>query len=435
MSCRNPSSTSDLAACLRDARERTLALVEDLDDAQMIGPRLAIVNPPLWEIGHVTWFQEHWILSHLEKRASLFAGAGAGAEELYNSAAVAHDTRWDLLLPSREQTLGYMRDVLDGVTERLERVPLTEEEIYFHRLALYHEDMHGEALVYTRQTLGLPAPACAPRRTDVHGGGPLEGDVELDGGRFELGAQRNAPFVFDNEQWAHEVELRPFALARAPVTQAQYLAFVADDGYRRRELWSPEGWSWRGSARAEQPVYWKRSSPSAWMRRSFDRWVALEPHLPVIHVNWYEADAYCRWAERRLPSEAEWEFAAARMGGAETARFPWGDEEPDGTRAHLDLASTGCVEVGALACGDTTRGCRQMIGNVWEWCADAFAPYPGFEPGPYAEYSAPWFGTHKVLRGGAFATRSRLLRNTWRNYFTPDRRDILAGFRSASAER
>ena len=232
------------------------------------------------------------------------------------------------------------------------------------------------------------------------------------------------------------MEIAPFAIARAPVTNVEFAAFVDDGGYRRRELWSAAGWTWRSAVGAEHPVYWRRTPASGWERRCFDRWLPLAPHEPVIFVCWYEADAYCRWAERRLPSEAEWEAAAAGEPTAEGRAlaprprvYPWGDDSPTAARANLDGHALGCVDVAALPDGDSAFGCRQMIGNVWEWTATDFQPYPDFVRDPYAEYSAPWFDTHKVLRGGCWATRARLLRNTWRNFYTPDRRDVFAGFR------
>jgi iron(II)-dependent oxidoreductase len=232
----------------------------------------------------------------------------------------------------------------------------------------------------------------------------------------------------------------PFVIARAPVTQSEFAEFVEGKGYSRREFWSEAGWQWRQSAAAEHPVYWKREAAGRWLRRNFDHWVPLEPHRPVLHVNWWEAEAYCRWAGRRLPTELEWEVAASAepaQFGNELAqgkrRFPWGDKAPASERANLGWRAMGAVDVNALSAGDSAFGCRQMIGNVWEWTASDFGPYPGFEIDPYREYSQPWFGTHKVLRGGAWPTQPRLLRNTWRNFYTPDRRDVWAGFRTCRA--
>ncbi len=424
----------ELARQLEDARARTLQLVEDLTDEQLIGPRLSIVNPLLWEIGHVAWFQERWALRHLRGLDPV----RPDADRLWDSFRVAHDDRWDLGLPTREETLAYMRAVLDRVVERLPAGPLSPPEAYFHRLVLYHEDMHGEAFTYTRQTLSYPPPP-PPRAAEPPPppapGATARGDVEIEGGTFLLGASPQDGFAFDNEKWAHPVEVAPFRIGRTPVTNAEFLAFVEDAGYGRRELWSEDGWRWREKARAEHPVYWRRDAPGQWLERRFDRLVPLDGDLPVIHVSWYEAEAWCRWARRRLPTEAEWEMAASLVaeGAPAKRRFPWGDRPPEPRRANLDGAAGWCVSVHACPEGDSAAGCRQMIGNVWEWTSATFAPFPGFVADPYEQYSAPWFdGRHKVLRGGCWATRGRLLRNTWRNFYLPHRRDVLAGFRTCA---
>jgi iron(II)-dependent oxidoreductase len=426
--CSLPGSDR-LAVWVRDARRRTLELIADLSDAQLLGPPLPTLNPLLWEIGHVAWFQERWVLRHVHHRPPLRPDADA----LYDSAAVAHDTRWGLPLPPRQHTLRHLAEAQEQVLERLAQRP-SPEEVYFIMLAVFHEDMHTEAFTYTRQTLGYPAPRLsgAVAASASEGDTPWGGDVSVAGGTFPLGADPNEPFVFDNEKWAHPVVLRPFAIARAPVTQAQLAAFVDDGGYRRREWWSAAGWAWRERVAAKQPVYWRRD-PAGWWRRDFDRWVPLEPYRPAIHVGWYEAEAYCRWAGRRLPTEAEWEAAASGSASdGRKRRFPWGNDEPTPDRANLDGTALGCVGVAAHAAGDSPGGARQMIGNVWEWTADDFQPYPGFVTDPYKKYSAPWFGDHKVLRGGAWPTRGRLLRNTWRNFYRPDRRDVFAGFRTCA---
>jgi iron(II)-dependent oxidoreductase len=424
-------TADEIEAWVRDARARSRALVEDLTDDQWMGPRLAIVNPLRWETGHLAWFEEKWVL-----RRTGAPSLRDDADRLYDSTAIPHDVRWDLPLPSRADTLAYLEAVEDAVLRRV-RAGRLDDDLYFLSLAVFHEDMHDEAFTYTRQTLGYPRPRIA--KTPPTGGGPHPGDARVPGGAFRLGAARSTEFVFDNEKWEHEVEVRPFSIAKAPVTQAEYRAFVEDGGYARDDLWSEAGRAWRRAVGAEMPVYWRRAG-RGFERRAFDAWRPLEPDRPVLHVACHEAEAFCRWAGRRLPTEAEWEVAAAGVpdarGGLSRAkrRFPWGDDPPTPARANLEGAYDGTVDVGALPDGDSAFGCRQMIGNVWEWTASAFEPYPGFVPDPYREYSEPWFHDHQVLRGGCFATRGRLLRNTWRNFYRRDRRDVLAGFRTVALD-
>ena len=424
-----------LAEMLVDSRGRTLELISDLSDEQMLGPQLRIVNPPLWEIGHLAWFQERWNLRRIANESFEPSKLLPQADDLYDSMQVAHDTRWDLPLLPREETLLYMQRVLDDTLRKIEAEGPTPENAYFARLAAFHEDMHGEAFTYTRQTHALPLPSISgydPSILDGQPAGPLAGDAEVPGGEFMLGATRDFPFVFDNEKWAHPFEVAPFAISRAPVTNEEFAAFVEDGGYEDDEVWSEAGRRWRDEAASTLPVYWSRT-PEGLHARHFDGTGPLSPHAPVIHVNWYEAEAYCRWAGRRLPTEAEWEMAAS--GGDASGRkrlYPWGDEPPGPRYANLDGRLLGPADVAAFPEGDSAFGCRQMLGNVWEWCADDFGPYPGFIPDPYRDYSRPWFGDHKVLRGGAWATRGRMLRNTWRNFATPDRRDLFAGFRTCA---
>jgi iron(II)-dependent oxidoreductase len=454
--------SADLIASMREFRARTLDLIADLNAEQLIGPRLAIVNPPLWEIGHIAWFAEYWILRHLRKQQPIIENG----DQLYNSTDVAHDTRWELLLPSFADARRYMDEVFDRCVNDIDKTPtLTSEEFYFYLLATFHESMHAEALAYTRQTLGYSAPHFSVNQTARNdSAGPFPGDAEVPGGTFLIGATPDFPFTFDNEKWAHPVEIKPFRIARAPVTNGEFLAFVEDGGYRNSRFWSQQGWDWlqsggvpqledsfakffnktiKNSSKApdsekisDHPMYWRCDANGRWQQRTFDSYVPLDEHLPVIHVSWYEAEAYSNWAGRRLPTEAEWEVAASGQpegdGLSDRRRhFPWGDDPPTAERANLDWRS-GLAEVGSYPSGDSAFGCRQMIGNVWEWTGDNFLPYPGFTVDPYKEYSEPWFGTHKVLRGGCWATRSLLIRNTWRNFYTPDRRDVWAGFRTCA---
>ena len=441
----NCPTTIELIGSLQEARVRTLDLVADLDDQQLIGPRLRIVNPLRWELGHVAYFQEFWCLRHLQGEEPILAEG----DRLYDSARVSHDTRWDLPLPSRQDTLAFMQQVLDRVIQSSSSS--TDKQIegynqsYFLQLALFHEQMHAEAITYTRQTLGYSAPRFTGTTTVASTEGRkktrLEGDAHIPGGRFLLGRTSASGFTFDNELRPHEIEVKPFSISRTAVTQGEFVTFVEDGGYHRSELWNETGWRWRLSADAEHPVYWRRESTGQWLRRHFDEWVPLEDRIAAIHVNWYEADAYCRWAGRRLPTEAEWEMAAScepssdgRGISARKRTYPWGDTQPTPDRANLDWSAMGGIEVDELPPSDSAFGCRQMTGNCWEWTSTDFGPYPGFAPGPYKEYSEPWFGDHKVLRGGCWVTRSSMIHNAYRNFYMPDRRDVWAGFRTCAMQ-
>ncbi|MEM9682669.1 MAG: selenoneine synthase SenA [Pseudomonadota bacterium] len=426
-------NTDTLIDNMRSARQRTLELIDGLTQEQLIGPKLAIVNPMLWEIGHVAWFYEEFILRR-EYGASPLLDRG---DALYDSISIAHDTRWDLPLYTLDEILDYMARVLDTTAGRLKPGLATERDSFLYQFTVFHEDMHDEAFTWARQTLAYPTPTIepdGPRANHASVTGGLDGDVNIPGGTFALGSPPEAPFLFDNEKWSHPVTVAPFRMARAPVTNAAFAAFVEDGGYANRALWSDDGWAWREKEQARHPVYWREDKSGGWEMRRFEAWHPLAPDQPVIHVNWYEADAWCRWAGRRLPSEAEWEFAATmrpdEAGGLVKARYPWGDATPDATKANLDGFALGCVDVADHAAGDNAWGCRQMLGNIWEWTADRFGPFPGFAPDDYKEYSEPLFGDTCVLRGGAWTTRSRMATSTYRNYFGPERRDVFAGFRT-----
>ena len=427
-----------LGHALSDARQAELELMDVVPDSQLLGRKAHFLEPPIWEMGHVGWFQEYWILRRLGGAETLLPDA----DGIYDSFHVSYKARWDHAYPSRRETQAYLSEVLSRTLDRLESREPTVEEAYFYWLAALHEDMHAENLTLILHTLGHARPVLS--QFDRAWAEPpvdpayVPRDVHIPGGRFLLGGAPDEPFLFDNEKWAHPLELAPFAISSAPVTNAEFAAFVEDGGYRRRELWSRRGWEWRRRERAEHPLFWLRQD-GRWCERRFAATVALPPWHPVAGVNWYEAEAYCRWAGRRLPTEAEWELAASGEPGdgrtlsERKRRYPWGNDPPTPELANLDHRAGGTVDVRALAAGDSAFGCRQMIGNVWEWVADTFEPYPGFTPDPYAEYSQPYFGQKKVLKGGCWTTRSRLIRNTWRNFFKHHRRNLFAGFRTAAA--
>jgi ergothioneine biosynthesis protein EgtB len=373
-----------------DARRTTHALLDDLVDAQWEVPQIAIINRPLWELGHVGWFMEHWCLRRGDRSLPSLL---PDADGLYDSSAVPHARRWSLPLPSRSATQEYVADVLDRTLAQLAREDDSDAALYSYRLSLCHEDMHGEAFVLLRQHLGYPAPVL-PAFAEAQPVTPEQPhDVRIDGARFFQGVAAGKGFRFDNEGEPHEVSLAPYAIAARAVSNAQFAEFVAAGGYVDDRLWDDTGRAWRCASGARHPAAW-RQLDGQWQQREFDRWRVLDPQAPVRHVNAFEAEAWCRWAGRRLPTESEWEYAVVQGHIA-----PW----------------------------------EQPATALWEWTASPFAPYPGFAAGPYRDYSQPWFHTHRVLRGASMATPARLRHPRFRNFYTPERRDMLAGFRTCAA--
>lgn len=427
--------TDHLVTIMQSARQRTLELLDGLTQEQLMGPRLPIVNPTLWEVGHVGWFHEHFILRREHGHEPLLERG----DRLYDSIAIPHETRWDLPVYTLDEIKDYLARTLETLTGRLNGGMADERDSYLYQFTTFHEDMHDEAFTWARQTLAYPTPEFASdgtRADHVAETGALKGDAEIPGGTFPLGASPDDPFLFDNEKWGHEVTVAPFRMSRAPVTNAEFAAFVEDGGYANRALWSEEGWEWRGKTDAGHPVYWQADDSGGWRVRRFDRWDDLAPNQPVVHVNWHEANAWCRWADRRLPSEAEWEFAATMRDGDDgvliKSPYPWGDAPPTADRINMDGFAMSCADVADYPAGDNPWGCRQLIGNVWEWTSDAFEPFAGFAPDDYKEYSEPLFGHTRVLRGGSWVTRSRYVNGRYRNYFGPERNDIFAGFRTCA---
>lgn len=392
-----------LAPALQEARTRTLGLYAAC--AQALGPAMPVplrdeLNPPLWELGHIGWFADWWIARHPERhrgtaadpqaprRPARQARRGLDADVLYDSSQVPHARRWQLALPDLDHTLADLQASLEETLHWLDQADDTDPGLYFFRLALFHEDMHAEAAVHMAQTLGIGLGPWAPQAAAEPASGGRDGaELTLDATTVTLGWQ-GPGFAFDNELGPHTVHLPALRIDAAPVSWARFLPFVAAGGYHEPRWWTPAGWDWRCRTAARQPRF-LRPHGDGWACQQQGQWVALQPWQPAVHLNAHEAQAWCRWAGRRLPTEAEWMAAAC----------------------HRDWQGM----------------------TVWEWTASRFEPFPGFQPHPYRDYSAPWFDGRPVLKGASAATSPRLRHRAYRNFYTPERNDILAGFRSAAA--
>ncbi len=430
------SSARTTAACrtmLEEARARTLALIAPLDEADLRRQHDHLMGPILWDLGHIAGFEELWLTRNLDGAIRFVEMPG-----LYNPFEHPRATRGALALPSLADTLAYLAAVRERALERLELADLDADDPllrdgYVYSMVAQHEYQHNETILQTLQ-LKLGAPYRAPRayRSPRPAVLPAPGAmVRFPGGDVPIGTDDRAD-AYDNERPRHTVILAPFRIDVAPVTNGEYAAFVADGGYARDEWWSPAGRAWRAESGATAPKHWTRDG-DGWTVRSMDRVSSLPANHPVCHVCYHEAEAYARWAGKRLPTEIEWEAAASFANDDTIGRpYPWGSEPADRTRANVDQLAFGTSPVGAYADNRSALGCTDMIGNVWEWTSSDFGPWPGFDPFPYPEYSAAFFGPdYKVLRGGSWATRPGAVRNTFRNWDYPIRRQIFAGFRCA----
>jgi iron(II)-dependent oxidoreductase len=384
--------TERVAEELGHARARTLAVLEPFDDAELCRQVSPLMSPLVWDLAHIAHYEELWLLRSIAGAAP----TDPGYDDLYDAFKHPRRERVDLDLLEPDAALAFAADVRARVLDHLSTVDLGPDaddpllrDAFVYGMVIQHEHQHDETLLATIELMQRPYdhPSVGvdrPRQTSSR-----RGFVSIDGGVFELGTDREA-WAYDNERPAHAVELAPFRIAATPVTNGEFLEFVIDGGYARRSAWSAAGWQWRQEAELEHPQGWFPDGGDRWSRLRFGSREPLRPGDPVEHVCWYEAEAFARWAGARLPTEPEWEAAAA-------------------------------------------SGALDATGRVWEWTASDFGPYPGFRPFPYREYSEVFFGDeYKVLRGGSWATHDVARRATFRNWDFPIRRQIFSGLRLAA---
>ncbi len=417
---------TDAVAALDEARERTLALVQSVSEEDLERVHSTLMSPLVWDLGHIAAFEDLWLVHRYGGRPLLHADL----TDVYDAFETPRAGRGDLPFLRPAEAREYLAEVRARTLEVIEERGIGDG--FLSEMVLRHEHQHDETMLQTLELARLDdyeppvrhAAACErPRLTGLE-------FVEVPGGECTIGAPEHG-FAYDNERPHHRTDVRSYRIARSPVTNATYLTFVEGGGYLRREWWSDEGWAWKEEYDITRPAGWTAGLDAQW---SLTGLTPLHPHQPVVHVSWFEADAFARAHGARLPTELEWEKAATWDQERQEARpFPWGNESPiPGVHANVDHGGCGPASAESHPLGASPYGCLGMIGDVWEWTASDFGGYPGFAPYPYREYSQVFFGSgYKVLRGGSWATRARVVSPTFRNWDFPERRQIFAGVRLA----
>ena len=412
-----PVPRDEYRVALEEARERTLALVAPVGDDDLDRVHSPLMSPLAWDLGHIAAFEDLWLCV----RAGGLEPLRPDLMAVYDASETPRAERGEIPYLRRADALDYMGRVRERALAVLERVDLSPSSDRLNAggfvwdLLIQHEHQHDETMLQTLQLapagVFAPVPAGGPERDGTDAmpaetgsprvGGETSDPVTVAAGSFPIG-DAGGGFAYDNERPRHEVDVPAFAIDRTPVTNGAYMRFVEDGGYARRELWTDAGWSWRTEERAQRPLYWTADGDE----RRFDRVAPPAAELPAMHVSWFEADAFARWAGGRLPTEIEWEKAATVVGGD--------------ARGNLDQLDFGPGPAGPF------------VGDCWEWTASVFSGYPGFRAFPYPEYSEVFFDSgYRVLRGASWATRPSVARVSFRNWDLPQRRQIFAGFRCA----
>src|ERR671921_1265891 len=423
-----------LAGKLEEARERTRLLLGPVSEAGLVAQHDQIMSPLIWDYGHIGNYEELWLLHKAHGKVL----SKRELYDMYDASLHPREERPSLKLLDRKDADVYLVAVRKAVLEALDDANLGDgdnpllRDGFVYEMIVQHEYQHNETMLQTLQlkkSEGYKPESCvelpagrAPEREMIH----------IPGGEFVMGTDDRAR-ALDNERNAHVVDLPDFLIDTTPVTNRAYVEFIEDGGYERRALWDETGWEYIKEEGITEPKHWYQPEPHSWWTQRFGFDEPLNLAAPVVHVSWFEADAYARWAAKRLPTEEEWEKAASWDPETGTKRlYPWGDEPPTLVHANLDQLAFRAAEVGAYPEGASAYGVLGMLGDVWEWTATDFYAYPGFEAFPYREYSETFFGPdYKVLRGGSWATRPGAVRNTFRNSDYPIRRQIFSGFRMA----
>ena len=423
---------SNLLEQFEETRDRTLKLVETLEKDDFVVQTAPFMSPPKWHLGHVSWLFEI-VMNKTIKNYKIYSQEfNEYLNSYYHQFGEPHDKdkRGMATRPTVDEVLEYFHIISHKVANILQNDLLDDKTYQLYFMAIHHECQHQELLVYDLQHLLASRyrpvtanPLPVPSQQELN-------SVRIDGGLYSMGYSGNQ-YCYDIELPEHKIYLNDYKIDVFPITNGQYLEFMEDGGYNDFRYWLSDGWDKVQNDKWNAPMYWEKVD-DIWMTNDFLGKREVSPNEPVCHVSFYEADAYSKWAGKRLPTEAEWEKAACWDEKTQTKTvFPWGDKSPDTNRANLlESYLWNCTEIGAYPNGKSHYGCQQMIGDVWEWTSSEFTGYPGFKSG-FSEYNDKWFANQKVLRGGSFGTPSISVRGSYRNFFRLDERWLFSGFRCA----
>lgn len=447
------NNKDDLIHALNNTQQKIVALINTLSDDELKIPYHPGVNPPLWEVGHAAFFFEVFILKALDQVGSF----NPAMDDIWDSFNIDHEDRWKPgMVPSRKETLDYIEAIHQRILARIENKELSQDDLYLYKYAIFHQNMHIESLIWARQTVAYSKMAfskteCADTTQSAVPAdkGMSPGDADVPAGRYVIGMPAGTEsfatddFAFDTEKPRFEIDIDAFSISKTLVSNQEFLAFVEDGGYDNEQFWSWGGKKWlttelntgippdKHMALPKHPLYWKHEDDN-WLERHFEQWLPLVPDYPVMHISYWEAEAFCNWAGRRLPTEYEWEVAALNnRKGQPFKKYPWGDSM-DADKVDMNGIQLAHVPVSAYPEGESDFGCRQMLGTAWEWTSSQYLPYDGFAIDMYPFMSVLQFGYHKTTKGGSCATSSILIRGTYRQAYLPDRTDVFVGFRTCA---
>jgi len=416
----------------QETRSRTLELVKTLEKDDFIVQTAFFMSPPKWHIGHVSWIYEA-IMSKLDKNYEFYSKEFSEyLNSYYQQFGVPHDKglRGVVSRPTVDQIFQYFNIINQRVEKFIESQSLNSDSMRLITMGLHHECQHQELLVYDLQHL-LAEQYKPTRKNNITKQNNIEKkSIHIKGGIYNLG-YNGKDYCYDIELPEHKVFLNDYKIDVFPITNQQYMEFIEDQGYKTYTYWLSDGWEKVKTNKWNAPMYWEKINDK-WHVRDFLGIREINPNEPVNHVSYYEAEAYCKWAGKRLPTEAEWEKAACwNEETQQKTEFPWGNESPTEEKCNLlESHYWECTEIGTYPQGSSSSGCQQMIGDIWEWTSSEFTGFPGFKTG-FDEYNDKWFTNQKVLRGGSFGTPKMSIRASYRNFFRLDERWLFSGFRCA----